>query len=124
MAQSRKRFIVKATKDSKPGLPPKQKRVGWYETIEKLIPQLAPSELLPAQQTVLKEKLSSTPGIKAQLLKGSPCLASKRFVGLGSIATRSRKRERTLAFLRSCPSTGSRPVAEVAYFHRNQFCLQ
>lgn len=69
VAQSRKRFIVKATKDSQPGLPPKQKRIGWYEAIEDLIPQLPPSELLPAQQTALNEKLSSTPGIKALLIE-------------------------------------------------------
>lgn len=67
--QSRKRFIVKATRGSKPGLPPKQKRVGWYEAIADLIPSLPSSDLLPSQQKALNEKLSLTPGIKALLIE-------------------------------------------------------
>jgi DNA (cytosine-5)-methyltransferase 1 len=69
VAQSRKRFIVKAALGRQPGLPAKQKQVGWYEAIEDLIPQLPPSELLPAQQKALNEKLCSTPGIKALLIE-------------------------------------------------------
>ncbi len=67
--QSRKRFIVKASRDSKPGLPPQQKRIGWYETIANLIADLPPSELLPAQHKVLNEKLSLKPGLEALLIE-------------------------------------------------------
>jgi len=69
--QSRRRFIVKASRDSKPGLPPKQKRIGWYEAIADLIPDLLSSELLPAQQRVLDEKLSLKPGLEALLIERS-----------------------------------------------------
>lgn len=67
--QCRKRFIVKASRDSKPGLPAKQKRVGWYEALADLIPSLPPSELLPAQVSVLEEKLSFVPGGEALLIE-------------------------------------------------------
>ena len=69
--QSRKRFIVKASRDSKPGLPPKQKRIGWYEVLADLIPSLPASELLPAQQRALVEKLSLKPGLEALLIERS-----------------------------------------------------
>jgi DNA (cytosine-5)-methyltransferase 1 len=67
--QSRKRFIVKAITGSKPGLPPKKKRVGWYESIADLIPSLPRSELLPAQQEALRKKLDQTPGVGALLIE-------------------------------------------------------
>jgi len=69
--QSRRRFIVKASRDSKPGLPPKQRRIGWYEALVDLIPSLPASELLPAQQRVLDEKLSLKPGLEALLIERS-----------------------------------------------------
>ncbi len=69
VAQSRRRFIAKASSDSQPGLPQKQKRVGWYETIANLIADLPPSELLPAQHKVLNEKLSLKPGLEALLIE-------------------------------------------------------
>jgi DNA (cytosine-5)-methyltransferase 1 len=69
VAQCRKRFIIKASKDSFPGLPPKLKRVGWYEAIEDLIPDLPTSELLPAQARALDEKLSLKSGLKALLIE-------------------------------------------------------
>jgi DNA (cytosine-5)-methyltransferase 1 len=68
--QSRKRFIVKGSRD-RPGLPPKQKRIGWYEALADLIPSLPSSELLPAQQRVLDEKLSLKPGLEALLIERS-----------------------------------------------------
>ena len=67
--QSRRRFIVKATKVDLPGLPPKQRRVGWYEALADLIPDLPPSELLPAQKLALNEKLSSKPMLEALLIE-------------------------------------------------------
>jgi DNA (cytosine-5)-methyltransferase 1 len=69
--QSRKRFIVKASRESKPGLPPKQKRIGWYEALADLIPNLQESELLPAQVKALEEKLSFVPGLEALLIERS-----------------------------------------------------
>lgn len=69
--QSRRRFIVKASRDHLPGLPPKQKRVGWYEAIADLIPSFLPSELLPAQAKALDEKLSLQPGVEALLIERS-----------------------------------------------------
>jgi DNA (cytosine-5)-methyltransferase 1 len=69
--QSRKRFIVKASRESKPGLPPKQRRIGWYEVIADLIPNLQESELLPAQVKALEEKLSLNPGVEALLIERS-----------------------------------------------------
>jgi DNA (cytosine-5)-methyltransferase 1 len=69
--QSRKRFIVKASRESKPGLPPKQRRVGWYEAIADLIPSLPSSELLPAQVKAVEEKLSFVPGLEALLIERS-----------------------------------------------------
>lgn len=69
--QSRKRFIAKASRDSKPGLPPKQKRIGWYEALADLIPSLPPAELLPAQVRALDEKLSLKPGLEALLIERS-----------------------------------------------------
>jgi DNA (cytosine-5)-methyltransferase 1 len=69
--QSRKRFIVKAMKDRLPGLPPKQKRIGWYEALADIIPSLPPSELLPVQQRALDEKLSLKPGLEALLIERS-----------------------------------------------------
>src|SRR4028119_2391597 len=59
--QSRKRFIVKASRESKPGLPPKKRRIGWHEALADLIPSLPPSELLPVQVRALDEKLSFVP---------------------------------------------------------------
>lgn len=67
--QSRSRFIVKASREDKPGLPPKQKRIGWFEAIADLIPDLPPSELLPAQRAVLDEKLALKPGLEALLIE-------------------------------------------------------
>ncbi|HEY9711050.1 MAG TPA: DNA cytosine methyltransferase [Oculatellaceae cyanobacterium] len=67
--QSRSRFIVKAGREDKPGLPPKQKRIGWFEAIADLIPDLPPSELLPAQRAVLDEKLALKPGLEALLIE-------------------------------------------------------
>ncbi len=69
--QSRKRFIVKASRESKPGLPPKQRRIGWYEALADLIPSLPPSELLQVQQRALDEKLSFVPGLQALLIERS-----------------------------------------------------
>jgi DNA (cytosine-5)-methyltransferase 1 len=67
--QSRKRFIVKASRGSIPGLPQKQQRVGWFDAIASLIPQLPSSELLPAQHKALNEKLSVKPGLEALLIE-------------------------------------------------------
>ena len=69
MPQSRRRFIVKASRENKPTLPPKQKKVRWYEALADLIPNLPVSDLLPAQQKVLNEKLSLRPGIEALLIE-------------------------------------------------------
>ncbi len=69
--QSRKRFIVKASRESKPGLPPKQRRIGWHEALADLIPSLPPSELLPVQVRALDEKLSFVPGLEALLIERS-----------------------------------------------------
>lgn len=69
VAQSRKRFIVKASRFERPGLPPKQKQIGWYEAIEDLISDLPRSELLPAQKQSLNEKLRLKPGLEALLIE-------------------------------------------------------
>jgi len=67
--QSRKRLIVKAAKGKASGLPPKQSRVGWYQFVEDLIPSLPESQLLPAQQKALEEKLAICPEIPALLIE-------------------------------------------------------
>jgi DNA (cytosine-5)-methyltransferase 1 len=67
--QCRKRFIVKACRDTQPALPAKQKRIGWYEAIEDIIPELPPSELLPAQREALQQKLILKPNIEALLIE-------------------------------------------------------
>ncbi len=67
--QSRKRFIVKASRLMTPGLPAYSRRVGWYEAIEDLIPELPASVLLPAQQKALELKRSLQPSIKALLIE-------------------------------------------------------
>ena len=69
VAQSRKRFIVKAAKDNKPGLPPKQKRIGWFDEIADLIPNLPSSEMVLAQKKALTEKLSMKPELQALLIE-------------------------------------------------------
>ncbi len=71
VAQSRKRFIVKASRESKPGLPLKQRRIGWYEVIANLIPDFSSSDLLPAQARALDKKLSLKPGLEALLIERS-----------------------------------------------------
>ena len=76
--QSRKRFIVKATRGSTPGLPAYSRRFGWYEAIEDLIAKLPASILLPAQQKAVEKKRSLQPSIEALLIerigfrKGTP----------------------------------------------------
>ncbi|HEY9710077.1 MAG TPA: DNA cytosine methyltransferase [Oculatellaceae cyanobacterium] len=67
--QSRRRFIVKATKVGSPGFPLKQHRIGWYQAIADLIPHLPPSDLLNAQQVVLEERLSFKPGLEALIIE-------------------------------------------------------
>jgi DNA (cytosine-5)-methyltransferase 1 len=67
--QSRKWFIAKASRGSIPGLPQKQQRVGWFDAIASLIPDLPFSELLPAQHKALNEKLSVKPGLEALLIE-------------------------------------------------------
>jgi len=67
--QSRKRFIVKAVKNRKPGLPPKRKPIGWYEVLADLIPDLPASSLLPAQKKALPEKLVIKPQLEALLIE-------------------------------------------------------
>jgi DNA (cytosine-5)-methyltransferase 1 len=62
---------VKASRESKPGLPPKQKRIGWYQAIADLIPNLQESELLLVQQRALDEKLSFVPRLEALLIERS-----------------------------------------------------
>jgi DNA (cytosine-5)-methyltransferase 1 len=52
-----------------PGLPAYSRRVGWYEAIEDLIPELPASVLLPAQQKALELKRSLQPSIKALLIE-------------------------------------------------------
>ena len=67
--QSRKRFILKATRGSTPGLPAKVRQVGWYEAIAHLIPELPSSELLPAQQKAVENKRKLQPSIQALLIE-------------------------------------------------------
>jgi DNA (cytosine-5)-methyltransferase 1 len=67
--QSRRRFIVVASRFTQPKLPAKLQRVGWYEAIEDLIDELPASELLPSQQKGLELKRSLQPSIKALLIE-------------------------------------------------------
>ncbi len=66
--QFRKRFIAKASKDVV-ALPAKSQRVGWYEAIKDLIPELPLSDLLPAQHEVIQAKLVNYPRTEALLIE-------------------------------------------------------
>lgn len=58
--QARKRFIVRASRDSEPlPLPAKQKKISWYEAIEDLISELPDSKLLKSQQKAVSEFLKT-----------------------------------------------------------------
>ena len=52
--QTRRRFIVRATRTFLPPLPRPQRWVSWYEAIEDLIPGLPDSQLAPWQVKALK----------------------------------------------------------------------
>ena len=57
--QARKRLIVRAAQDDRDPipLPPLQPKVGWYDAIADLIPNLPDSSLLPGQQKSLDQYL-------------------------------------------------------------------
>jgi len=58
--QARKRFIVRASRDSEPlPLPAKQKKISWHEAIEDLISELPDSKLLKSQQKAVSEFLKT-----------------------------------------------------------------
>jgi DNA (cytosine-5)-methyltransferase 1 len=67
--QSRKRFVAKASRDGIPALPAKQRPIGWYEALSDIIPSLPSSQLLPAQEKALEQKLSQKPGLEALLIE-------------------------------------------------------